>query len=139
MQLKSISRRRKSKSLSRRKFKSVSRRKSKSLSRRKSKSVSRQKSDKRLKLVSIQRSPRVGKKYRATFNDGTHTDFGAEGYEHYGSGHRDEERKRRYLQRHRARENWNNPKSPGALSRYVLWNKKSLSASIADYKRRFNL
>jgi hypothetical protein len=50
---------------------------------------------------------------------------------------RDEERKRRYLSRHRARENWNDPDSPGALSRWVLWNKPTLQDSIADYKRRF--
>ena len=53
--------------------------------------------------------------------------------------HRDEERKKRYLQRHRARENWNDYKSAGALSRWILWNKPSLRASISDYKNRFNL
>lgn len=96
-----------------------------------------------LKLVSIKKSPNKTKKYRASFNDGTHTDFGAKGYQNYGGvgteRHMDEERKRRYIQRHKARENWNNPKSPGALSRWVLWNKETLSASINDYKRKFNL
>jgi hypothetical protein len=29
--------------------------------------------------------------------------------------------------------------TPGSLSRWTLWNKKTLSASIADYKKRFNL
>jgi hypothetical protein len=29
--------------------------------------------------------------------------------------------------------------SAGSLSRYILWNKKPLRESIADYKRRFNL
>ncbi len=36
-------------------------------------------------------------------------------------------------------ENWDNFMSPGSLSRYLLWNKKTLSASIADYKKNFNL
>jgi hypothetical protein len=26
-----------------------------------------------------------------------------------------------------------------SLSRYILWNKKTISSSIKDYKRRFNL
>lgn len=101
------------------------------------------KPSKKLKLVSIKKSPNKNKKYRAYFSDGTHTDFGAKGYQNYGGvgveRHTDEKRKQRYIQRHSKRENWNNPKTPGALSRWVLWNKTSLTASIADYKRRFNL
>ena len=50
---------------------------------------------------------------------------------------KDEEQKKRYLARHRARENWRNPETAGALSRWVLWNKPTRSASIADFKRRF--
>ena len=107
---------------------------------RKSKSTKR---SGKLKLVKLSKSPNKTKKYRAQFSDGTHTDFGAKGYQNYGGvgneRHLDEERKRRYIQRHKARENWNNPKSPGSLSRWVLWNKKSLKASVSDYKRRFNL
>lgn len=50
-----------------------------------------------------------------------------------------EARKAAYLTRHRANENWNDPTSAGALSRWILWNKTTLPASIADYKRRFKL
>jgi len=91
-----------------------------------------------LKLLSIEDSPLKTKKLRAYFNDNTHTDFGAKGYSDY-LHHRDDFRKNLYIQRHRARENWNNPKSAGALSRYILWNKKTLRASIADYKKLFRL
>ena len=52
---------------------------------------------------------------------------------------KDKERKRLYILRHRQRENWNAPTTAGALSRWVLWNKESRSASINDFKRRFNL
>jgi len=38
------------------------------------------------------------------------------------------------MNRHKARENWQNPMSAGSLSRYILWNKPTLRASIADYK-----
>jgi len=53
--------------------------------------------------------------------------------------HKDSDRMKRYLSRHRKRENWKSPKTPGALSRWVLWNKPSLRDSIRDYKKRFNL
>jgi len=43
------------------------------------------------------------------------------------------------MTRHRKRENWNNYMSAGSLSRYILWNKPTLKASIADYKKKFNL
>ena len=53
--------------------------------------------------------------------------------------HRDPARKERYLKRHKANENWNNPLTAGALSRWILWNKPTLSASIKDFEDRFNL
>jgi len=91
-----------------------------------------------LKLSKISKSPIKGKKLRAYFSDGTHTDFGATGYSDF-TKHKDVSRKKRYIIRHTSRENWRNPKSAGALSRYVLWNKTSLNDSISDYKRRFRL
>ena len=91
-----------------------------------------------LKLSKITRSPIKGKKLRAHFSDGTHTDFGAAGMSDY-TKHKDSERMKRYLSRHKKRENWKSPKTPGALSRWVLWNKPSLRDSIQDYKKRFNL
>ena len=45
--------------------------------------------------------------------------------------------KERYLNRHRARENWNDPFSKGALSRWILWHLPTQTASIKDFKRRF--
>ena len=81
-------------------------------------------------------SPIKSKKWRAEFNDGTHTDFGAIGYEDY-TMHRDDKRKSLYLNRHRKNENWNDPKSAGALSRWILWNEPTIAESLRDYKRRF--
>ena len=51
--------------------------------------------------------------------------------------HKDPERMKRYNNRHRRNENWNDPTTAGALSKWILWNKPSLKASIADYKSRF--
>lgn len=92
----------------------------------------------KLRLLKITKSPIKTKKLRATFSDGTHTDFGYKGMSDY-TKHKDSARKQRYIARHKKREHWNSPKSAGALSRYVLWNKPSLRGSISDYKRKFGL
>lgn len=64
--------------------------------------------------------------------------FGARGYSDF-TKHKDPERKQRYLNRHRKNEDWQDYDSPGALSRFVLWNLPDLKASIDDYARRFRL
>ena len=91
-----------------------------------------------LKLIAIRRSDKPSKKYSAEFSDGKKVYFGASGYSDY-TIHKDPERKERYIQRHSKNENFNDPQTPGALSRWILWNKPTLSASIADFKKRFNL
>jgi len=95
-----------------------------------------------MKLLSIKPSPKADKKLVATFllDNGREkqTHFGAKGMDDFTKT-KDEDQKKRYLERHRARENWNDPVSAGALSRWVLWNKPSLSASISDFKKRFRL
>ena len=92
--------------------------------------------------VVIKKSNKEGKKLMAVFtleNGRTRTThFGAEGMSDY-TKNRDKDRKQRYLKRHRRNENWNNPLSAGALSRWILWNKETRGASINDFKRRFNL
>lgn len=64
--------------------------------------------------------------------------FGAAGMSDF-TKHRDEERKQRYLDRHRDRENWNDITTPGAWSRWLLWNKPTIAASLQDLKQRFGL
>lgn len=107
---------------------------------------SKKKSSNKLRLIKIVRSPKKDKKYVAVFSRGSRTKsvhFGAKGYQNYGGTgserHTSEERKKRYIQRHKSRENWSKPDTAGALSRYVLWNKKSFRESVKDYKRRFHL
>ena len=42
--------------------------------------------------------------------------------------------------RHKPTENWKDPTSAGALSRFILWSPtRSLSTAIRDYKKRFKL
>lgn len=98
----------------------------------------------RVRLLEIKRSRIKGKKWTAVFmNEETGrektTHFGATGYEDY-TMHRDTLRKARYLERHgRGREDWGDPTTPGALSRWILWNKTTLEASLEDFRRRFGL
>ena len=88
--------------------------------------------------VAIRKSSRAGKKWMATMNDKT-VHFGARGYEDFTT-HGDEKRKAAYLARHRTTENWTlgGVETAGFWARWVLWNKPSLSASIADVNRRFS-
>ncbi|MCP3660082.1 MAG: hypothetical protein GY830_07135 [Bacteroidetes bacterium] len=92
--------------------------------------------------LEIKKSDHSGKKYMAIFtmeNGQTKIiHFGAKGYEDY-TMHKDEKRKKLYINRHEQNENWHDPMTPGALSRFILWNKTSLQDSISDFKSRFNL
>ena len=95
----------------------------------------------KLKLLSIKKSTKAEKKLMATFErDGAQIvrHFGATGYSDY-TKHKDAARKQRYIDRHRGKEDWRDPTTPGALSRFVLWNKPSLRSSVADFRKRFNL
>ena len=93
--------------------------------------------------VIIKKSTNSKKKYMAIFYDSSKkkvktTHFGSEGMSDY-TKHKDPERKKRYLARHKARENWNNYMSAGSLSRYILWGEPTFRASVNKYKERFNL
>lgn len=93
------------------------------------------------KLVKIVKSTNKEKKLMAVFENTKTgktktTHFGAAGMSDY-TVHKDESRMKRYLTRHKAAENWNDPTTAGALSRWILWNKPSLTASKNDYKKRF--
>ena len=90
--------------------------------------------------VEIKKSTRKEKKMMGIFYDGDKKvktiHFGADGYSDY-TIHNDEARRQRYIDRHKSSEDWNNPMTAGTLALYILWNKPTLSASIADYKKKF--
>jgi hypothetical protein len=84
-------------------------------------------------------SPRKTKKFRAVFfRDGKkfkHVDFGAKGMSDF-TIHKDEERKQRYIERHKKNEDWTDIKTAGYWARWALWNKTTLDRSLADIERR---
>jgi hypothetical protein len=98
---------------------------------------------KKLRLKTVRRSHKKEKKWDAVFvkPDGKEkvVPFGAAGMSDY-TKHKDKTRKQRYLKRHSGMgEHWNKPDTPGALSKWVLWNKPSFKASLVDFKKRFGL
>ncbi len=93
--------------------------------------------------VVIKKSDKAGKKMVAVFTrDNGRTKsvhFGQAGAPDYTIT-KDKAQRKRYLDRHRARENWSNPESAGALSRWILWgNSTSRQENIRSFKSKFNL
>jgi hypothetical protein len=95
-----------------------------------------------ISLISIKKYEGSGNsRYTAIFSyhgKSKKVNFGDRRYDNY-TIHKNDERKRLYLLRHSKNEDWNNPMSAGSLSRFMLWNKKTLNESIEDYKRRFKI
>tara|TARA_R100000231_G_scaffold120356_1_gene90469 strand:- start:2931 stop:3227 length:297 start_codon:yes stop_codon:yes gene_type:complete len=95
--------------------------------------------------VSITNSDRADKRFKAVFTDkdGKKVKTTHFGLKNFAKGtfidHNNNKLKSNYLKRHAPRENWNDMYSAGALSRWILWNKKTLASSISDFKNRFKL
>lgn len=101
--------------------------------------------------VIIKLSDRKDKRYMAIFYDKENkiktSHFGyaitdENGKKKYGStyiDHKNDELKKSYIARHKVNEDFNNYMSSGSLSRYILWEKKTLRDAINDYKKRFKL
>ena len=90
-------------------------------------------------VIILKRSTNPDKKFMAIIGNKT-VHFGAKGYSDY-TQHKDPERMKRYANRHRKRENWTKSgiKSAGFWSKWILWNKPSLTGSIKDTEKRFNI
>jgi len=95
-----------------------------------------------MKLESIVKATDGIHKLKATFvnDDGRKktTLFGLKGaLDYLLTG--DEDRRDRYRKRHAKDLETNDPTRAGYLSYYILWNLPTLKASIADYRKRFDL
>lgn len=94
-----------------------------------------------IKVIKVKKLTRGNKKYEITFdkNGKKYTRrFGSRGMSDY-TIHKDKERRERYISRHKKDLRTGDPMRPGFLSMYILWNKPSFKASLADYKRRLNV
>lgn len=92
--------------------------------------------------LEIKRSNIKNKKWTAIFYDHNKKKektihFGDNRYSDY-TQHKNEFRKRAYLNRHR-NENWSNPKSAGSLSRWILWEYESFDSAVRAFRKKFGL
>jgi hypothetical protein len=89
----------------------------------------------------ITTSPLKTKKYKVVIEDEEKKKtihFGAKGYEDY-TIHKDKERKNRYINRHKKKEDWNDPFTAGFWALHTLWNKPTLQGSLNDIKRNYDI
>jgi len=96
-----------------------------------------------MRLKTIRRSHRPEKKWDAVFEKDNGKEktvsFGARGMSDF-TKHKDTRRRSLYLKRHSGMgEHWDQPDTPGALSRWILWNKPSFKDSLKSFKKRFRL
>ena len=96
------------------------------------------------KVYYLAKSDKPEKKYMITFEN---PKTGREKTIYFGQAgasdmtqHKDEERKARYIKRHKGMgEKWNNPTTPGFYALHLLWNKPTLSASIKDTMDKYDI
>ena len=97
-----------------------------------------------MKIVSITPATDNKHKYTVKLKDREdklhHVHFGVKGYSDY-TIHKDPDRKKRYIDRHKSREDWTikGVLTPGFWSRWILWNKPGFRESIENTKQRFHL
>ena len=100
-----------------------------------------------MKLVSIKPSDRKEKRYVAKFclckgeskcsdREKKTVHFGFKGGSTY-IDHKDDKKKDAYIARHKKDLDTKDPTRAGYLAYYLLWNKETLTDSIADFKKRF--
>jgi len=101
-----------------------------------------------MKLLTVEPTPANSeKKYIATFckckgqtkcqpKDRPKIAFGSKGSMTFADG-ASEKTKENYLKRHTVNEDWTKI-NPGSLSRYILWSKSTLTAGIAEFRKRFH-
>jgi len=90
--------------------------------------------------MNIYDSDRAGKRFVAVFDDGDETYFGLDTGMTY-IDHGDKKMRKNYLARHSGlNEKWNDYKSAGALSKWILWGASTdIHKNIASFKKRFGL
>jgi hypothetical protein len=89
----------------------------------------------------ITTSPLKTKKYKVIIDDGKKKKtihFGAKGYEDFTIT-KNNEKKYRYIDRHKSNEDWQDPFTAGFWALHTLWNKPTIQGSLNDIKRNFDI
>ena len=87
----------------------------------------------------IKPSTRINKRYQAVFNNGKIIHFGLRGGNTY-IDHGDKIKRENYIKRHAVNEDFSNPYSASALSRYLLWGDyKTLDENHQAFMKKFRV
>ena len=89
-------------------------------------------------IIYISESGRANKKWKAEAEGQSTVHFGQRDAGDF-TIHRDEAARQAYIARHGSKENWGRTgvMTPGWLSRYLLWEKRSLDEAIAAASRMY--
>ena len=89
--------------------------------------------------IKLTKSNKDKKKYMVVV-DGKTIHFGQEGASDF-TINKDPERKKRYIVRHKKRENWNKSgiKTAGFWAKHILWNKDTIDASKKNTEKTFKI
>ena len=83
------------------------------------------------------KSSKAGKKYDAVIDGKKTVSFGATGYSDF-TKHKDEDRKKNYIARHKPNQDWKDHTTAGFWAKNILWNKPTIEASVRDTNKKFS-
>jgi hypothetical protein len=88
--------------------------------------------------IIIKKSRKPDKKLDAVIDGKKTVSFGAKNYSDY-TLHKDDERKNRYINRHKKNEDWglSGIDTAGFYAKNILWNKKTIKESVDDLNRKY--
>jgi hypothetical protein len=87
--------------------------------------------------MKLEESTKKDKRLMATFSNGRIIHFGLKGGSTY-IDHKDKTKRENYIARHKVREDFNNPQTAGALSRWILWGDYTdLEKNRKEFVKRF--
>ena len=97
-------------------------------------------------IIELSKSNRKDKKWKVKVNNKT-IHFGGKNYGDFTIWNKEkgkvfaDKKKKAYIARHKVNENWNKSgiDTAGFWSRWLIWNKPTLNASIKDIENRFNV
>ena len=88
--------------------------------------------------IIIKKSTNINKKFDAVIDGKKKISFGQAGASDF-TQHKDKDRKNRYIDRHKSNEDWTKSgiRTPGFMSKNLLWNKPTIEASVNDLNRKY--